>query len=139
VFQVKEEVVVGAEEEKKTESVGRTRKLSSWVAPNIFTESKAVEKLLGLFQNPFSRGGGGSGGVGGQAAPPPLNNNEAGPECGATWPLRLLSPPHLHQASSATSAPSLIPYSPGITIFLISIIILSIYLPIRKIYSSHKK
>ncbi|KAL1131652.1 hypothetical protein AAG570_011265 [Ranatra chinensis] len=37
-------------------SGGPTRKLSSWVAPtSLFSENKAVERLLGLFQNPFGR------------------------------------------------------------------------------------
>lgn len=40
-------------------SASRTRKLSSWMSQGIFSDSKAasgLEKLLGLFQNPFSGG-----------------------------------------------------------------------------------
>ncbi|CAB0017213.1 unnamed protein product [Nesidiocoris tenuis] len=119
----------------------RTRKLSSWMSP-IFPESKVVtsaglEKLLGLFQNPFGiRGGGGpqneeptgNGGArlgsNNAALSTPIisvgpmsaddgrtadNDDAMNLGAGATWPqaASLLRSPASTPIQSATSAPSM--------------------------------
>ncbi|XP_073968428.1 uncharacterized protein [Rhodnius prolixus] len=99
-------------------SASRTRKLSSWMSQGIFSDSKAasgLEKLLGLFQNPFSGGRGGSDGNDEAEDRVDIQMKNSGRvnsdgSGGATWPQALLRPNTSPvQSPHSTSAPSLTP------------------------------